>query len=113
MATNTAPTRTGYRDITPQAAQGLRGKARLIDVREAGELATEGFIAGVEHVPLATVEAAARGWNKDDELVIICRSGGRSSRAAAALVAAGFRNVMNMAGGMLAYTAAGLPVARK
>jgi len=113
MATNTAPNRSGYRDITPQAAQGMRGTARLIDVREANELASDGFIAGVEHVPLATVEAAARTWNKDDQLVIVCRSGARSGRAAAALVGMGFHNVMNMAGGMLAYTAAGLPVARK
>ena len=101
-----------YREISPEAAYRDRGKTRLIDVREAGELALEGFIPGAEHVPLATVEAQARAWNKDDALVMICRSGGRSGRAAAALAAQGFRHVMNMAGGMVAYRAAGLPVAR-
>ena len=42
---------------------------------------------------------------------MICRSGGRSTRAAQTLTDAGFRRVMNMDGGMLAYTAAKLPVA--
>jgi rhodanese-related sulfurtransferase len=101
-----------YREISPGDAYRARGKSRLIDVREPGELALDGFIPGVEHVPLATVEAQARGWDKDDELVMVCRSGARSGRAAAALAAMGFRNVMNMAGGMLAYRAAGLPVTR-
>ncbi len=104
--------RSGYRDITPEATVRARGKARLIDVREASELATDGFIAGIEHVPLATIETKARTWNKDEDIILICRSGNRSGRAADALVRMGFRRVMNMVGGMLAYTAAGLPVAR-
>ena len=41
-----------YGDITPDAAYRARGTARLIDVREAGELARDGYIDGVEHVPL-------------------------------------------------------------
>lgn len=112
---STSPTRTvrpAYRDIPPVAALAARGNARLIDVREASELSADGFIEGVEHVPLGTVAEAARQWNKDDELVIICRSGGRSAGAAAALCAMGFHRVSNMAGGMTAYKAAGLPVSR-
>jgi rhodanese-related sulfurtransferase len=100
-----------YHEITPDDAYRARGKARLIDVREVGELALDGFIPGVEHVPLATVEAQAWTWSKDDELVMVCRSGARSGRAAAVLAAMGFRRVMNMTGGMIAYRAAGLPVA--
>jgi rhodanese-related sulfurtransferase len=103
------PTAT-YRDITPEAAHRVRGTARLIDVREAIELRTEGAIPGAEHVPLATVETMARAWNRDEELVLICRAGGRSARAAELLVAMGFRRVMNMTGGVLAYRAAGLPL---
>lgn len=106
------PNRAGYRDLTPQAARRARGKARLVDVREASELAADGFIPGAEHVPLGSVEAQAVGWNKDDEIILICRSGNRSGRAAELLVRRGFHRVMNMSGGMLAYTAAGLPVAR-
>lgn len=101
-----------YRDITPQSALAARGKARLIDVRETSELAVDGYIEGIEHVPLGRVAEAARRWNTDDELVIVCRSGGRSAAAASALCAMGFRRVSNMAGGMLAYKAAGLPIHR-
>lgn len=111
----TNPTRAAratYRDITPASAHAARGKARLIDVRETSELAADGFIEGVEHVPFGHMAEAARRWNTDDELVIVCRSGARSAAAAAALCAMGFHRVSNMAGGMLAYAAAGLPVHR-
>lgn len=112
-ATNqTGTAQSTYVDITPASALAARGRARLIDVREAGELAADGFIEGVEHVPLGRVAEAARQWNPNDELVIVCRSGGRSSAAASALCAMGFRRVSNMAGGMLAYRAAGFPVHR-
>jgi len=107
--TSTQPT---YRDITPANALAARGKARLIDVRETSELATDGFIDGVEHVPLGRLAESARRWSSDDELVIVCRSGVRSAAAASALSAMGFHRVSNMAGGMLAYKAAGLPVHR-
>jgi sulfur-carrier protein adenylyltransferase/sulfurtransferase len=108
----TSPERSTYRDITPAHAHAARGNARLIDVRETSELAADGFIEGVEHVPLGRVAEAARRWNTDDELVIVCRSGARSAAAASALCAMGFQRVSNMAGGMLAYKAAGLPVRR-
>lgn len=112
---STNPTRTApaaYREITPASALAARGKARLIDVRETSELAVDGYIEGVEHVPLARVAEAARRWSVDDELVIVCRSGARSATAASALCAMGFPRVSNMAGGMLAYKAAGLPIYR-
>jgi rhodanese-related sulfurtransferase len=107
------PNRAGYRDITVEAAHRSRGLARLVDVREASELAADGFIAGSEHIPMGIVETQAAGWSdKDQDIILICRSGNRSGRVAEALVRRGFRRVMNMTGGMIAYTAAGLPVAR-
>lgn len=107
------PTRAGYRDVTPAATHAARGRVRLIDVREPHEYTGElGHIAGAELVPLATVASQAHAWDKNAEIILICRSGARSGRAAEALVAAGFRRVMNMAGGMLAYNAAHLPVER-
>lgn len=107
------PTPDGYRDVSPAALHAARGTVRVVDVREPHELVGElGHIAGVERAPLATVAARASAWAKDEPIVLICRSGGRSSRAARLLVASGFRRVMNLAGGMLAYSAAGLPVER-
>jgi rhodanese-related sulfurtransferase len=89
------------------------GEARIIDVREPIELRGElGRIAVAESVPLSTVGAAAKGWDRDEELVVVCRSGGRSGRAAAILANLGFRRVTNMTGGMLAWNEAGLGVER-
>jgi sulfur dioxygenase len=102
-----------YTDISVRDIESYRGKARFIDVREPFEYTGDlGHIAGTELVPLASVSGAASSWDLNEPIVVICRSGGRSGRAAEALARAGFKQVMNMAGGMLAYNAAGLPVER-
>ena len=107
------PTRGGYRDVSPADTIAARGAARLVDVREPHEYLGElGHVPGSELVPLASVAAAAQRWDRERDVILICRSGARSGRAAEAMVAAGFARVMNMAGGMLAYNAAGLPVER-
>ncbi len=108
------PTAAGYRDISPTELASIAGSVRVVDVREPHELVGElGHIHGVEPVPLVNLAGRAATWRKDDEIVLVCRSGARSSRGAEILVAAGFRKVMNLAGGMLAYSAAGLPAARR
>jgi sulfur dioxygenase len=103
----------GYRDLDPAALHGFAGEVAMVDVREPHEFTGElGHVAGSRLVPLATVLDAAHDWPRDEELVLICRSGNRSGRAAQALAGAGFTRVMNLAGGMLAWNAAGLPVER-
>lgn len=103
----------GYRDLAPATLAAYGAPVALVDVREPHEFTGElGHVPGSRLVPLATVLDAARDWPRADELVLICRSGNRSGRAAAALAAAGFTRVMNLAGGMLAWNAAGLPVER-
>ena len=100
-------------EITPAAALEARGTARLVDVREADELTDElGRIPGSEHVPLAALSETSRTWDKRQPIIVICRSGNRSRRAAETLVRGGFERVLGMAGGMLAYRAAGLPTER-
>jgi rhodanese-related sulfurtransferase len=92
----------------------VTAKLRLVDVREPDEFVGElGHVDGAELVPLATVGAVAQGWPRDQTLVMICRSGGRSGRAARELVGLGFTTVMNLKGGMLAWNAASLPVVRR
>jgi rhodanese-related sulfurtransferase len=103
-----APTRAGYRDISASSLHAALGRVRVVDVREPHELTGElGHIAGIERAPLATVAARAAAWPRDQPIVLVCRSGARSSAAAQVLVTAGFHQVMNLAGGMLAYRAAG------
>lgn len=103
----------GYRDIDASGLAAIRTSVTLIDVREAHEFVGElGHVPGSRLVPLATVMDAAHGWPRDHEMVMICRSGNRSGRAAQALASAGFTQVMNLTGGMLAWNAAGLPIER-
>ncbi len=107
-----APTSKRHQDISPAAAYEARATALLIDVREPAEYTGElGHIPGARLVPLGTLESQLGAWNKDAAIILICRSGGRSTKAAQLLTHAGFHRVMNMDGGMLAYTAAKLPVA--
>jgi rhodanese-related sulfurtransferase len=106
-------TSSGYRDIDPTSVASAGPGVRVVDVREPHELASDlGHIAGVENVPLASVESASRTWDKEQEVVLVCRSGGRSGRVAAYLASEGFTRVMNMVGGMLSWNAARLPVER-
>lgn len=103
----------GYRDVAPAAAYQARETLRLIDVREPVEYTGDlGHIPGTELVPLDTLDRHLGRWDKDAEIIVICRSGGRSARAAEKLARAGFRRVMNMTGGMIAYNAEQLPVVR-
>ncbi len=103
------PARPSYRDIDPGELIEYKG-ARLVNVREPNELVGPlGYIHGVDNVPLGTVAAAATDWNRAQTVVVICRSGGRSARAAQELVRLGFSDVVNLRGGMLGWNQAGLP----
>ena len=76
----------------------------LIDVREPDEYAE--YNIGAKLIPLGQVMAMQvdelEDW-KDDEIVVHCRSGKRSLQAGLMLETMGFKNVKNLAGGMLAW----------
>ncbi len=88
----------------------------FIDVREPHEWVGElGHIAGVHRVPLQAFLRSGPLKGNDPALavVMICRSGRRSAFACGALAFAGFTNVFNLAGGMIAWNQAGLDVTRE
>ena len=105
------PHPAGYREAGPPEVAAARASARLIDVREAFEVAA-GHVPGSELVPLGQIAQAAAAWSKDELYVLVCRSGARSGRAAEYLTSLGFSRVINMVGGMLAYEGLGLEIAR-
>lgn len=107
------PSPAGFREISPEAVSRHAGETRIIDVREPSEWNDAlGHIAAAENIPLATVTQAAGGWDRETSVIMVCRSGGRSARAAMALKAMGFEDVYNMTGGMMGWNASGLPVQR-
>lgn len=107
-------TGAGVPEVTVGWVRSVVGRGvRIVDVREPAEYTGElGHIAGAELVPLGTVDRAAATWDRDAPLVLVCRSGGRSGKAALALLDAGFKKVVSMAGGMLAWNASAIPVER-
>jgi rhodanese-related sulfurtransferase len=98
------------RDLTPQeVAQGLQdGRFMLVDVREPNETAVERFPQAVV-VPLSSFDPAAIPDPAGRDVVFACRSGRRSVTASLAAQEQGFPYGSHMAGGILAWKAAGLP----
>ncbi|MFD2612871.1 rhodanese-like domain-containing protein [Paenibacillus gansuensis] len=74
----------------------------IIDVREDEEVAA-GMIPGAKHIPLGQLPERYDEIEKTPELFIMCRSGGRSSRACEYLSSLGFEGVTNITGGMLSW----------
>ncbi len=100
---------SGVIHVTPDWVAEHCGAFRIIDVREPHEWSGElGHIEGAELVPLGTLASEAAKWNLDEPLVLVCRSSGRSDRAAKVLEQAGFTKVASMVGGMLAWRRANL-----
>ena len=83
----------------------------VLDVREPDEFRGElGHIAGAELSPLQALAARAAALPRERPVVSVCRSGGRSGKAALSLLGAAFARVASLAGGMTAWNAQGLPV---
>jgi rhodanese-related sulfurtransferase len=79
-------------------------KIRLVDCREPDE---NGFchIEGAELIPLSQFSEKATGQlHANDEIYIHCHHGGRSARACEFLMAQGYQNVVNVTGGIDAWS---------
>ena len=101
----------GARDVTPRALEASLGSVRVIDVREPSEFeSATGRVPGSALLPLGRLQELMTRPSRSDPVVLVCRSGNRSGVAAAALVRAGFSQVMNLAGGMTAWNAERLPI---
>jgi rhodanese-related sulfurtransferase len=98
------------RDLTPEeVAHGLaEGRMVLVDVREPNETALERFPSAVV-VPLSAFDPADIPEPNGREVVFACRSGRRSVTASLAAQEQGFAYGSHLAGGILAWKAAGLP----
>ncbi len=83
--------------------------AYLLDVREPDEWAA-GHAPGAHHLPMMEVPARIAEIPADTEVVVVCRSGGRSGQVVSYLMGNGWDNVHNLDGGMLGWAAAGRDV---
>lgn len=109
-----AEARAQIKEISPQDAWNrMSGDVRVLDVRETGEYEA-GRVPGAFHIPrgilefrIGEVQEFAR---KDTPILLYCRTGGRAALATLALNRIGYSNVNSIAGGIVGWEQAGLPV---
>jgi rhodanese-related sulfurtransferase len=97
-------------DLTPEdVSKGMaEGRYLLVDVREPNEVAAEAY-PGAVVVPLSSFDPQDIPDPQGKQVVFACRSGKRSVTASLAAQASGLAYDRHLAGGMLAWKAAGLP----
>lgn len=88
-----------------QLKQAHSEGAVVIDVREPDEYA-EGHVAGARSLPLSELPARTQEVPADQVVYLVCQGGGRSSKAAELLSAAG-RDVRSVVGGTTAWVESG------
>lgn len=80
------------------------GNALVVDVRTADEF-KEGHISGAQNIDVyeAAFEEEVNMLDKNTKYVVNCRSGGRSASAVSLMSELGFKNVINLEGGIIAW----------
>jgi rhodanese-related sulfurtransferase len=98
-------------EICPTKTQALiKNGALLIDVREKDEVAQLAYdVPNIINIPLSVFEEHYTEIPKDKPVVMVCKAGGRSLRAAGFMVYRGYDNVINMKHGLIRWTQKGFP----
>lgn len=102
---------TIVKEICPTTTQGwVKNGATLVDVREKDEVAALAFdVPNIINIPLSEFEECYNEIPKDKDVVMVCKSGSRSLRAAGFLVNHGYKNVVNMQHGIARWVQKGFP----
>jgi rhodanese-related sulfurtransferase len=107
---------TGRSNISVNEATLLinRQDAVVVDVRETAEWSS-GHIPNARHIALGHLASHLSEIDKykDKPVILVCASGNRSGSGCGVLKKAGFQQVYNLAGGVHAWSDAGLPMTKK
>lgn len=111
--TNATATHSEIKQVSVQEANEalMKGGIQFVDVRTSEEFQPE-HPKGAINIPMETVEKRISEFATDKPIYLICRSGRRSQIVAEMLEKKGFKNLVNVTGGMLEWSAAGLPTAK-
>ncbi len=105
-----------YKQVNVNQAVMLLNKdnAVVVDVREDKEI-TSGIIKGAKHITLSQMSQKIGELNKSKQapVLVYCRSGSRSGHACNQLTKAGFEDVSNLTGGIMAWESANLPLSKR
>ena len=107
------PADKGYGTVKPAAlSEELVDKAPfLLDVREASEIESDGYIEGAVNIPVREVlNNLDKLPGLDEPIVVYCASGHRGGMILSALKLLGYTNVRNLGGGLGGWKKANLPV---
>ena len=106
----------GLKEVSPlEATQLLNHEdAVLLDVREPQEY-QEGCLPDSIRIPLGTLadKATTLEKHRDRPIIVVCRSGHRSTQAVRLLKQQGYQNIYNLGGGLQAWRNAHLPLSKK
>jgi rhodanese-related sulfurtransferase len=102
---------TLVKEICPTTTQEwIKNGALLVDVREKDEVEQLAYdVPNIVNIPLSEFEDRYTELPKDKELVMVCKVGSRSLRAAGFLVNHGYSNVANMQHGIVRWVQKGFP----
>lgn len=102
--------------MDPTAAIRLMNSedAIVVDVREATDF-NNGHIKNARNIPMSSLKSQLDGLAKDKSKPVLayCRSGNISGKACRMLKKSGFSNVHNLAGGIIGWQDANLPLTKK
>lgn len=94
-------------DVQEARRRAERGEGVIVDVREPEELA-QASVPGAIHITLGQLGSRLNELPHDKQLLMFCRSGNRSSFATEYARNNGYPTAVNVAGGVLAWSEAGL-----
>jgi len=101
-----------YGDVTVQEASNLiadKPELVVLDVRTVSEF-NDGHIEGAINIPVDELANRLTELNKNDELLVYCRTGNRSTTAVGILEDAGFTKIYHMHEGISVWVQQGYPV---
>lgn len=105
-----------FSTLGPAAAISVINKesAVLVDIREMNEVKS-GMLTDAIHIPLTSIGKRISELDKfkDQSVLVYCRSGNRSTGVCRTLSNRGFEKVYNLAGGIMAWEDAHLPISKK
>lgn len=102
---------TLVKEICPTTTQEwVKKGALLVDVREKDEVEALAYdVQNIINIPLSEFEERFNEISKSQDVVMVCKSGGRSLRAAGFLMNHGYTNVVNMQHGIARWVQKGFP----
>lgn len=100
-------------NITPEEAKKVidSGEVVVIDVRTPDEFSS-GHIAGARNIDIYddAFPEIVKELPADETYIVVCRSGARSAQACSIMQEEGIMGAINLEGGMMAWSRAGLPM---